>query len=368
MSFENTKESARSAAGPLANDAAGNEASMNRITPTARRVLIVAGALLLASWALFTIVVLPADYQAGTSTFGIGLAVTAFVLGMRHAFDADHIAAIDNTSRKLVDDGKDPSSVGLWFALGHSTVVLVAVGLVTAGVGALTAQIGAEGSPLEIFTGVWGPTVSSIFLLAMATANLVILVRLLRRARGDAAGEGALPGGVISLLIARTAATLDAPWKMFVVGLLFGLGFDTASTIALLLIAGGAGIVMPWYAAMVLPLLFTAGMVTCDGLNSIVTARLYRWSADRPERRRRYNAALILLSVTVAFIVGTVGLCGVLVDSAGVRWAPVEAIAETNLDSFGLIIVGTLLIAWLISWIFARSARTAGRPRSWRQV
>lgn len=357
MSREFTNEAALSAARPLAIEAAGNEASMNRMTPTARRVLIVAGALLLASWGLFTIVVLPGDYQAGTSTFGIGLALTAFVLGMRHAFDADHIAAIDNTSRKLVDDRKDPSSVGLWFALGHSTVVLVAVGLVTAGVGALTSQIGAEDSPLAVFTGVWGPTVSSIFLLAMAAANLVILVRLVHRARGGVAGEGAAPGGVISLLIARTAATLDAPWKMFVVGLLFGLGFDTASTITLLLIAGGAGIVMPWYAAMVLPLLFTAGMVTCDGINSIVTARLYRWSADRPERRRRYNAVLILLSVTVAFIVGTVGLCGVLVDSAGVRWAPVEAIAATNLDSFGVIIVAALLVAWLTSWIFARSQR-----------
>ncbi|MEV4686875.1 HoxN/HupN/NixA family nickel/cobalt transporter [Microbacterium sp. LWH3-1.2] len=333
---------------------------MNRMTPAARRVLIVAGALLIVSWALFAIVVLPGDHQAGTSTFGTGLAVTAFVLGMRHAFDADHIAAIDNTSRKLVADGKDPSSVGVWFALGHSTVVLVAVGLVTAGVGALTSQIGAEDSPLGVFTGVWGPTVSSVFLLAMATANLVILFRLLRHARGGAPVQDApAAGGPISVVIARTAATLDAPWKMFVVGLLFGLGFDTASTITLLLIAGGAGVVMPWYAAMVLPLLFTAGMVTCDGMNSIVTARLYRWSADRPERRRRYNATLILLSVTVAFIVGTVGLCGVLVDSAGVRWAPVEAVAATNLDSFGLIIVAALLIAWLTGWIFARSQRAA---------
>ncbi|MDR7191092.1 high-affinity nickel-transport protein [Microbacterium sp. BE35] len=331
------------------------------MTLSARGVLILAGALLVLSWVLFAVVVAPADYRAGTSTFGIGLAITAFVLGMRHAFDADHIAAIDNTSRKLVADGEDPSSVGLWFALGHSTVVLVAVGLVTAGVGALTAQIGTDHSPLAIFTGVWGPTVSSLFLLAMATANLVILVRLLRRARGRASAraETVLAGGAVSLLIARTSATLDAPWKMFIVGLLFGLGFDTASTIALLLIAGGAGIVMPWYAAMVLPLLFTAGMVACDGINSIVTARLYRWSAGDPERRRRYNAALLSLSVAVAFIVGTVGLCGVLVDSAGVQWAPVQTIAATNLDSFGLIIVAVLLLTGLTSWILARSQRAA---------
>lgn len=336
---------------------------MNRTTLSARSVLSLSGALLAVSWTLFAVVVAPADYQAGSSTFGIGLAVTAFVLGMRHAFDADHIAAIDNTSRKLVEDGEDPSSVGLWFALGHSTVVLAAVGLVTAGVGALTSQIGAEDSPLAIFTGVWGPTVSSLFLLAMAAANLVILVRLLGRARGRVAApsEGPLTGGAVSLLIARTSATLDAPWKMFVVGLLFGLGFDTASTIALLLIAGGAGIVMPWYAAMVLPLLFTAGMVACDGLNSIVTARLYRWSADRPERRRRYNAVLLALSVSVAFIVGTVGLCGVLVDTAGVRWAPVQAIAATNLDSFGLIIVAVILVTGSAGWLAARSNRAAAR-------
>jgi high-affinity nickel-transport protein len=334
---------------------------MNRMTLSARGVLILAAALLILSWALFAIVVAPGDYQAGTSTFGIGLAVTAFVLGMRHAFDADHIAAIDNTSRKLVDDGTDPSSVGLWFALGHSSVVLVAVGLVTAGVGALGSQIGTDDSPLAIFTGVWGPTVSSLFLLAMATANLVILVRLLRRARTQAPTrpEAPMAGGAVSLLIARTSATLDAPWKMFVVGLLFGLGFDTASTITLLLIAGGAGVVMPWYAAMVLPLLFTAGMVACDGINSIVTARLYRWSADRPERRSRYNAALLSLSVAVAFIVGTVGLCGVLADSAGVQWPPVQTIAATNLDSFGLVIVAVLLLTGFTSWIFARSRHTA---------
>jgi high-affinity nickel-transport protein len=239
-------------------------------------------------------------------------------------------------------------------------VVLVAVGLVTAGVGALTSQIGVDDSPLAIFTGVWGPTVSSVFLLGLAAVNLTILIRLFRRERRGAAGDGDRPvaGGVVSALIARTSATLDAPWKMFVVGLLFGLGFDTASTIALLLIAGGAGIVMPWYAAMVLPLLFTAGMVMCDGLNSIITARIYRWSADNPERRSRYNATLISISVAVAFTVSTVGLCGVLVDAAGVRWAPVEAIAATNLDSFGLIIVAVLLLAWFTSWVFARLQRT----------
>lgn len=330
-------------------------------TPSARRVLIVVTALPLLGWALFAVVVLPGDYQAGDTTFGTGLAVTAFVLGMRHAFDADHIAAIDNTSRKLVSDGHDPSSVGLWFAFGHSTVVLVSVGLVTAGFGALAAQMGVDDSPLAIFTGVWGPAVSSVFLIAMALVNLTILGRLLRDARaaktiGDTGGASS--GGLVVRLIARTSARLDAPWKMFLVGVLFGLGFDTASTITLLLLAGGAGVVMPWYAAMVLPLLFTAGMVMCDGFNSII-AGMYRWSVDRPDHRLRYNATLISLSISVALLVGTVGLCGVLVDAAGVRWEPVAAIASIDLDAFGLVTVALLALAWGTSWLIARTGPRA---------
>ncbi|MGB4777610.1 HoxN/HupN/NixA family nickel/cobalt transporter [Microbacterium sp.] len=331
---------------------------MNRLTPTSRSVLITIGALLVVGWSLFAILVLPGGYQAGATTFGIGLALTAFILGIRHAFDADHIAAIDNAARKLVADGRDPSSVGLWFAFGHSTVVLVAVGLVTAGVGALTSQIGVDESPLAAFTGVWGPTVSSLFLLTMAGVNLAILIGLYRGRHAVGDPGRAVSGGLFTAVIARTSATLDTPWKMFIVGLLFGLGFDTASTIALMLIAGGAGVVMPWYAAMVLPLLFTAGMVMCDGVNSIVTARIYRWSVDDPARRRRYNATLISISISVALIVGTVGLCGVLVDALGVTWAPVAAIAATDLDSFGFIIVGAILLAWLTSWALSRAARS----------
>lgn len=328
---------------------------MRRLTPAARGVLLTIALLLVFSWTLMALVLVPNEASLGTAATGVGMAVTAFLLGVRHAFDADHIAAIDNTSRKLTDDGKDPSGVGLWFALGHSTVVVVAVGLVTAGVGALTAQLGADDSPLVVVTGVWGPTVSSLFLLAMAAVNLWILVGLVRgRGVHDDRPRG---GGPVSLMIGRLSATLDAPWKLFIVGLLFGLGFDTASTIAILVLAGGAGAALPWQAAMVVPLLFAAGMATCDGLNSIVTARIYRWSVDRPGRRRRYNIALMSISISVALVVGVVGMCGVLVDTVGVGWAPVQAIAATDLDVFGFVIVAVLLLAWAASWAMSRRRR-----------
>jgi len=326
---------------------------VRRLTPAARGVLLTIALMLGVSWTLMALVLVPNEASLGTTATGVGMAVTAFLLGMRHAFDADHIAAIDNTSRKLTDDGKDASSVGLWFALGHSTVVVVAVGLVTAGVGALTAQLGSDDSSLALFTGVWGPSVSSLFLLAMAAVNLWILVGLVR-GRGDRHSSG---GGPVSVLIGRLSATLDAPWKLFVVGLLFGLGFDTASTIAILVLAGGAGAALPWQAAMVVPLLFAAGMAACDGLNSIVTARIYRWSVDRPGRRRAYNIALMSISISVALVVGVVGMCGVLVDSVGVGWAPARAIAETNLDGFGFVIVAMLLLAWALSWAMSRRRR-----------
>ncbi|WP_158252762.1 HoxN/HupN/NixA family nickel/cobalt transporter [Cryobacterium sp. N21] len=324
-------------------------------------MLIAIGTLLIAAWGLFFALVLPGNYVAGTTTFGVGLAVTAFALGMRHAFDADHIAAIDNTTRKLIGDNKDASSVGLWFALGHSTVVLVAVGLISAGLSAFTAQIDDDASPIGAFTGVWGPTVSSIFLLLIGTVNLIALVRIVRR-RGlvHVGGEyqtEPMSGGLVMRALVKVNGSLDRPWKMYVVGLLFGLGFDTASTIVLLLVTGGAGIVMPWYAAMVLPLLFTAGIVTCDGLNSIVMSRAYMWTIGRPRSRTYYNLALIGISVAVAFSVGIVGLSDVFVDVLNVNANPIRTVAGTDLNYFGFIVVGLLISVWAVSYLISRVRR-----------
>lgn len=179
---------------------------MHKPTLPARKVLLVSAALLMVSWSLFFIVVAPADYKTGTSTFDGGLALTAFVLGMRHAFDADHIAAIDNTTRKLVDDRRDPSSVGAWFAFGHSSVVLLAVGLITAGVGAIATQVRDGNSLLLRFASIWGPSVSNIFLLTFAGVNLALLIEAIRRGRrGDPETAGALPRGLATHSLNRLA-------------------------------------------------------------------------------------------------------------------------------------------------------------------
>jgi high-affinity nickel-transport protein len=219
--------------------------------------------------------------------------------------------------------------------------------------------VGSDDSPLAVVTAAWGPSVSSVFLLAVAAVNLTILVRLVRGGGDRHVGrDRAHGGGPVSLLLARMTSPLDAPWKLFVVGVLFGLGFDTASTIAVLVLAAGAGATLPWHAALAVPLLFAAGMAACDGVNSILTARIYAWSVERPDQRRRYNIALMSISIAVALVVGVVGLCGVLVDVVGLRWRAARAVAEIDLDLFGFVIVGVLLGVGTLSWALSRRRRS----------
>ncbi|MCU1440074.1 MAG: nickel transporter [Rhodoglobus sp.] len=279
---------------------------MIRLLGTPRAVLLSIVGLAVLAWGVTAVL----DAGAGSTALGGGLAMTAFALGMKHAFDADHLAAIDNTTRKLVGEQRDASSVGVWFALGHSTVVLVAVGFISVGASALGAQIADEASPLSVFTGAWGPVVSSGFLIVIGSVNLVALIGMLT-AGHRARPHGHARGGLVTLVLRRVGGTLDRPWKMFVVGLAFGLGFDTASTIALLLLSGGV-VAVPWYVALTVPLLFTAGMVLCDGLNGIVVSRAYAWTVRRPRQHAFYNGGLLTVSVAAAFGVGLTGIYGAL--------------------------------------------------------
>lgn len=237
---------------------------------------VAVGALHVLGWGMLLFLVAPAHFTVQGSVFGVGLGVTAYTLGMRHAFDADHIAAIDNTTRKLVADGRRPMSVGFWFSLGHSSIVFIMVGLLALGVKTLAANVSDENSSLQQWTGVFGTAVSGTFLLLIGLLNLVSLIgiyRIVKRMRGGEVDEDALERelsnrGGLNRLFGPLMAAIRKPWQMYPVGLLFGLGFDTVTEVSLLVIAGGAAVTgLPWYAILVLPILFSAGMSLFDSLD-----------------------------------------------------------------------------------------------------
>ena len=205
--------------------------------------------------------------------FGFGTGALAYTLGMRHAFDADHIAAIDNTTRKLVNDGKRPLSVGFFFSLGHSTIVFVMAVLLNFGIRALDDQVKNDGSTLHNVTGIIGTSVSGGFLYIIAALNIIILygiLRVFREMRSGAYDDAQLEAqldkrGLMNRFFGPIARRADTPWKMYPVGVLFGLGFDTATEVALLVLAGSAVVSgLPFYAILSLPILFAAGMCLFD--------------------------------------------------------------------------------------------------------
>lgn len=321
----------------------------------------VIGLLLAVGWGMFFGVVLPGDFTVGNNAiFGFGLAVASFALGARHAFDADHIAAIDNTTRKLVADGQHPMSVGFWFALGHSTVVVVAVALLALGVTALVPQLSDGSSALAVITGSWGVLFSGLFLVLLGTLNIASLSGILNARRALKAGvydeeklESLLHNrGGLNRILGPVARRVDKPWKMYPVGLLFGLGLDTATTIALLAIGGGAAVLAPWYVVMVLPLLFTAGMTLFDTLDGILMNVTYRWAYTSPVRKINYNLTVTTLSIVVAFLVGGIGLIGLLAEHTQAHTGPLAWVSSLSLDNLGYIIVGLFTLTWLGSRVY----------------
>lgn len=327
------------------------------------RMAVAVGLLSLLAWGLFLLVVLPHEYTVGDERiFGVGLALTAFMLGARHAFDADHIAAIDNTTRALIHRGRPHISTGFWFALGHSTVVLGAVTGLGLGFHMLAGQLAAEGSALRTAAGLWGPAVSGTFLVTIGLINLQVLRDLLRAVRRMRDGEEVEQDhhlsrrGLLARVVSPLAARVDSPVKLYPLGLLFGLGLDTAATIGLFLISGGAAVALPWQAMLTLPLLFTAGMVLCDSLNGALMGGAYRWAVTDPRRKAAYSVGITTLSVLVAFWVGLVVLAGLAVDVLGLRSGILAWLAGLDMGSFGFITAGLFLIAWLTSWTARRIA------------
>jgi high-affinity nickel-transport protein len=303
--------------------------------------------------------VVPHHYSLGSSgAFGLGIGITAYTLGLRHAFDADHIAAIDNTTRKLMSEGQRPLSVGFFFSLGHSTIVFALGALVTIGVRGLSGAVEHDGSTLHQATGLVGPAVSGSFLLLIGILNLVILVSILgifRRMRAGAFDESELEDelvsrGLMNRYCGRATRAVRKPWHMYPLGLLFGLGFDTATEVSLLVLAGGAAAGgLPYYAIVCLPILFAAGMSLFDTIDGAFMNFAYGWAFSKPVRKVFYNLTVTGLSVAVALLIGTLELLSVLADRLGLTGGVWDFLSGLDLNLVGYAIVGLFVATWAIA-------------------
>ncbi|WLW49869.1 HoxN/HupN/NixA family nickel/cobalt transporter [Streptomyces sp. YU58] len=323
-------------------------------------------ALHVIGWFTLIAIVAPHHYSIGEKSFGIGIGVTAYTLGMRHAFDADHIAAIDNTTRKLMSEGQRPLSVGFWFSLGHSSVVFVLALLLSLGVKTLAGPVRDDGSRLHDVTGLIGTTVSGTFLYIIAAINLVILAgiwKVFRQMRSGHYDEAALEEqlnnrGFMNRLLGRVMKSITKSWQMYPLGLLFGLGFDTATEIALLVLAGsGAASGLPWYAILCLPVLFAAGMSLLDTIDGTFMNFAYGWAFSKPVRKVYYNLTITGLSVAVALLIGTVELLGLLAERLDLHGPFWDWIAGLDLNILGFVIVGLFFATWIVALLVWKVGR-----------
>jgi nickel/cobalt transporter (NiCoT) family protein len=323
-----------------------------------------------AGWGLFVLSVLPHHLHFQGLGIGLGVAVTAWTLGCRHAFDADHIAAIDNSTRKLMADGKRPLAAGFFFALGHSSVVmLVGVGI-TFAAKAVFATTVRPSSGFAVAGGVAGTAMSATFLWLIAALNLVVLVgivRVFRSLRRGAYDEAQLEAqlqarGLMSRFFGRWMRAITQPRQLFFVGFAFGIGFDTATEVVLL--AGTAAAAtqgLPWYAVLALPLLFAGGMTLLDTADGLLMNTAYGWAFARPVRKLYYNIAITAVSVAVAFLIGGIEIAGLLSSKLHLHGWPWDTVASFNLNTAGYLIVGVFVAVWILAVLVWRLARLETR-------
>jgi high-affinity nickel-transport protein len=301
--------------------------------------------------------------ESGAQAGFVATGTLAYTLGLRHAFDADHIAAIDNTTRKLRQDGQQPLSIGLYFSLGHSAVVLVlalVVALVTHAVPDISGS-----------TGFVGASVSGAFLWTVGLLNLVVLLDVLKVARRVRAGDHdeqlleqmLVPKGMLMRLgLDRVMRFVRKPWQMLPIGLLFGLGFDTATEVAVLTIGAGAtaqGLPLP--AVLAIPILFAAGMSMMDTADGIVMARAYDWALHRPARKIFYNLTITSLSVIVALVIGSVQLINVAIQALDLRGGAWDWIGGLDFQVLGYVMAGLFVGTWLLALVLWRVLRIEER-------
>jgi nickel/cobalt transporter (NiCoT) family protein len=317
----------------------------------------------IVGFGVFIAFVLPSHYKG----LGIGVAGLAYSLGMRHAFDADHISAIDNTTRKLMNEGKRPLSIGFWFSLGHSSIVVaIGVGIVVAEK-AVYGAVSNSSSGLEQFGGIFGTVVSATFLYLIAALNIVILAgifRVFQAMRQGTYDEAELERqlnnrGLMYRFFGRWMKTIDKEWHMYPVGVVFGMGFDTATEVALLATTALlASQHLPFYSIMCLPILFTAGMCLMDTIDGIFMNFAYSWAFLNPVRKVYYNLAITGLSVAICFFIGTIEVLGLLpTELGGLHGGFWSFMADFDINKAGFVIVGMFVVCWAGAVAFWRLGR-----------
>ena len=320
--------------------------------------LLIGGTLLM--WAATS-----GHYKLSDGTlFGWGTGFLALTLGMRHAFDADHISAIDNTTRKLMSEGKRPLGVGFFFSLGHSSVVTALAILLNFGIKSLGAEVKNDNSSLHHYTGLIGTTVSGTFLVVIALLNLVVLISVLKvfkQMREGLYNEEELEKhlnsrGFMMRFFGPIARRIDTSWKMYPLGILFGLGFDTATEVALLVLAGSSVVAgLPWWAILSLPMLFAGGMSLLDTIDGSFMNFAYGWAFSRPVRKVYYNIVITGLSVIVAIFIGGLEVAQVFAGQLNLTGGFWDYANNFNINRAGFIIVGMFVAVWafaLLLWRF----------------
>lgn len=295
----------------------------------------------------------------------LGFALTAYGFGLRHAVDADHISAIDNVTRKLMQEKKKPVAVGFFFSLGHSSVVVIMTTLVAAGSAYIATNLASSDSPLKTIGGLIGTSVSALFLFVIAAINIIVLVEVIKTfrsvTRGGTYNEEEIDNylnqrGFFARIFRPIFKSIDKSWKMYPVGFLFGLGFDTATEVGLLAISGAfVTHHVPFYVVLLLPLLFTAGMSLADTTDGVMMLGAYGWAFVKPIRKLFYNMSITFISVLVALLVGAIETLQIVSTELKLSGGIWDAVGNLDFGKVGIGIIGIFVLSWVLSSLIYRA-------------
>jgi nickel/cobalt transporter (NiCoT) family protein len=329
-----------------------------------------------AGWGIYVFCVMPHhfDYRGvgGNPGLGVGLgvAITAWFLGFRHAFDADHISCIDNTTRKLMADGKRPLGSGFFFSFGHSTVIMVVGVGITVAARAVFGAVVNPTSAYETAGGTAGTLVSAGFLYLIAVLNLVVLsgiFKVFRQMRAGVYDEQELESqlqarGLMYRFFGRFMRSINHTWQLYFVGLIFGIGFDTTTEVLLLAATAYAAIQgLPYYAVLALPFLFAGGMMLFDTLDGCFMNFAYGWAFAKPVRKVYYNLVITGLSIGAAFIIGTIEILGLLTSEVHLHGAFWDLMANFDINVAGFCIAGLFVVVWAVALGYWRFGNVEAR-------